>query len=100
MKRFHRQASNGIARKPHPSTHHGDHVDSSRHAGLAEIGWRLAGKLEINAAALTEVPRQARLFPYKDLPVLTVTKHFGSLFGKTVGRVLILIPGDYLSWRS
>ena len=79
---------------------------------LHDLG-RLAGKLEIVVAALTEVPRQARLLPDKDLPVLLAAlagrathfltvdkKHFGSLFGKTVGQVLILSPGEYLRRRS
>lgn len=75
---------------------------------LDDLG-RLSGKLEIVVATLTEVPSEAKRLPDKDLPVLLAAlagrathfltvdkKHFGSLFGKTVGQVLILSSGEYL----
>jgi uncharacterized protein len=70
---------------------------------------RLAVKMEIVVATLTAVPTEAERLPDKDVPVLLAAvagrathfltvdkKHFGSLFGKKVGTVLVLSPGDYL----
>lgn len=82
-----------------------------RPEALQDLG-RLTGKLETVAVALQEVPRQARVLPDKDLPLLLAAlagrathfltvdkKHFGSLFGKTIGQVLILSPAEYLRGR-
>jgi uncharacterized protein len=79
---------------------------------LGDLG-RLSGRLEIVVATLTKVPSEAQRLPDKDRPLLLAAlagrathfltvdkKHFGSLFGKTVGRVLILSPGEYLMRRS
>jgi len=73
---------------------------------------QLSGKCEIVAATLTAIPPEAKGLPDKDLPVLLAAvaggathfltvdkKHFGSLFGKKVGNVLILSPGEYLMRR-
>ena len=75
--------------------------------------WRLAGKLERVTAIVTKVPPEAKRLPDKDLPVLLAAlagcathlltvdkKHFGALFGKTVGPLVILPPGDYLRRRA
>jgi len=72
---------------------------------------RLSGKLE--RVTVTKVPPEAKRLPDTDLPVLLAAlagrathfltvdkKHFGWLFGKTVGQVLILTPGEYLKRRS
>lgn len=74
---------------------------------------RLARGLELVAAIVTTIPPEARRLPDKDLPVLLAAlagrathlltvdkKHFGSLFGKTVGPVIILPPGEYLRHRA
>ena len=74
---------------------------------------RLAGKLGLVTASLTQVPPEAKRVPAKDLPILLAAlagrathlltvdkKHFGALFGKTVGPVLILPPGEYLRRRA
>lgn len=74
---------------------------------------RLAGKLERVAAIVAKVPPEAKHLPDKDLPVLlaalagrathllTVDKrHFGPLFGKAIGSLVILPPGEYLRRRS
>jgi hypothetical protein len=73
---------------------------------------QLSGRLEIVMATLTTVPPEAQRLPDKDFPVLLAAlaggathfltvdkKHYGSLFGKTVGSVLILSPGEYLMRR-
>ena len=78
---------------------------------LDDLG-QLSGTLEIVVAKLTEVPPEAERLPDKDVPVLLAAvagrathfltvdkKHFGSLFGKTVGTVLILSPGEYFRRR-
>ena len=74
---------------------------------------RLSGKLERVTVTVTKAPPEATRLPDTDLPVLLAAlagrathfltvdkKHFGSLFGKTVGQVLILTPGEYLKRRS
>ena len=66
-----------------------------------------------STAIVTKVPPEAKRLPDKDLPVLLAAlagcathlltvdkKHFGALFGKTVGAVVILPPGDYLRRRA
>lgn len=73
---------------------------------------QLTGQLEIVTATLTTVPPEVQRLPDKDRPVflsslagrathfLTVDKkHFGSLFGKRVGKVLILSSGEYMMRR-
>jgi predicted nucleic acid-binding protein len=75
--------------------------------------WRLAEKLERVTAIVTEVPPETKRLPDKDLPVLLAAlagcathlltadkKHFGTLFGKTVGAVVPLPPGNYLRRRA
>jgi predicted nucleic acid-binding protein len=79
---------------------------------LGDLG-RLAEKLELVTASLTPVPPEAKRVPAKDLPILLAAltgrathlltvdkKHFGALFGKAVGPVLILPPGEYLRRRG
>lgn len=74
---------------------------------------RLTEKLETIPAIVVRAPAEAQRLPDKDLPVLLAAlagrathlltvdkKHFGPLFGKTVGSVVILSPGDYLRHRS
>ncbi len=73
---------------------------------------RLAGKLELVTASLAQAPSEAKRVPVKDLPILLAAlagrathfltvdkKHFGTLFGKTIGPVMILPPGEYLRRR-
>jgi hypothetical protein len=85
---------------------------SLRPERLADLR-RLAGKLERVAAIVAKVPPAAEHLPDKDLPVLlaalagqathvlTVDKrHFGPLFGKTIGSLVILPPDEYLRRRS
>jgi len=73
---------------------------------------QLSGKREIVLATLTAIPPEAKRLPDKDLPVLLAAvpggashfltvdkKHLGPLFGKTVGNLLILSPGEYLMRR-
>jgi uncharacterized protein len=79
---------------------------------LADLG-RLAARLELVTAILTQVPQEAKRLPAKDLPILLAAlagrathlltvdkKHFGTLFGKTIGPVLIVTPGEYLRRRG
>jgi uncharacterized protein len=79
---------------------------------LKDFG-RLIAKLEIVVATLTKAPSEVQRLPDKDRPILLAAlagrathfltvdkKHFGSLFGKRVGQVLILPPGEYLLRRS
>ena len=74
---------------------------------------RLAGKLERVTAIVTKMPPEGKRLPDKDLPVLLAAlagrathlltvdkKQFGALFGKTVGPVVILPPGEYLRRRG
>ena len=73
---------------------------------------QLSGKCEIVAATLTAIPPEGKRLPDKDLPVLLVAlagrathlitvdkRHFGPLFGKRVGQVLIVSPAEYLFRR-
>jgi uncharacterized protein len=70
---------------------------------------RLEDQLKIVNASPRAAPEEAAHLPEKDLPVilsaitskathlLTVDKkHFGPFYGKTLGGVLVLTPGDYL----
>ena len=79
---------------------------------LKDLG-RLSSKLEIVVATLMKIPSEVQRLPDKDRPILLAAlagrathfltvdkKHFGSLFEKTVGQVLILSPGEYLMRRS
>ena len=74
---------------------------------------RLARGLELVAAIVTTIPPEAKRLPDQDLPVLLAAvagrathlltvdkKHFGPLFGKTVGPVRFLPPGEYLRHRA
>jgi len=78
---------------------------------LDDLG-QLSEKLEIVVATLTAVPPEAQRLPDKDFPILLAAvagrathlltvdkKHFGSLSGKTIGKVLVLSPGEYLMRR-
>jgi predicted nucleic acid-binding protein len=73
---------------------------------------RLTEKLERVAAIVARVPPEAQRLPDKDLPVLLAAlagrathlltvdkKHFGMLFGKTIGQLIVLPPGEYLRRR-
>ena len=74
---------------------------------------RLARGLDLVTAIVTTIPPEAKRLPDKDLPVLLAAvagrathlltvdkKHFGPLFGKTVGQVRFLPPGEYLRHRA
>jgi uncharacterized protein len=73
---------------------------------------RLSEALELFDAAFQELPDGISL-PEKDMPIMLAAiearathlltgdlRHFGTYFGKRIGGILILPPGDYLRGHS